>query len=34
MQVRVSHVWQLAAGRSVAFEQFTDTLLVAQAMQD
>ena len=34
MQARVSHVWQLAAGKIVAFEQFTDTLLVAQAMQD
>jgi ketosteroid isomerase-like protein len=34
MQARVSHVWKLAAGRIVAFEQFTDTLLVAQAMQD
>jgi ketosteroid isomerase-like protein len=34
MQARVSHVWQLAAGRIVAFEQFTDTLLVAQAMMD
>lgn len=34
MQARVSHVWQLAAGRIVAFEQFTDTLLVAQAMQN
>lgn len=33
MQVRVTHVWQLAGGRVVAFEQFTDTLLVAQAMQ-
>lgn len=33
-QARVSHVWQLAAGKIVAFEQFTDTLLVAQAMQD
>lgn len=33
MQARVSHVWQLAGGRLVAFEQFTDTLLVAQAMQ-
>ena len=34
MQARVTHVWRLAAGRIVAFEQFTDTLLVAQAMQD
>jgi len=33
MQARVSHVWQLAGGRIVAFEQFTDTLLVAQARQ-
>ena len=34
MQARVMHVWRLAAGKIVAFEQFTDTLLVAQAMQD
>ena len=34
MQARVTHVWRLAAGKIVAFEQFTDTLLVAQAMQD
>lgn len=33
MQARVSHVWQLAGGRIVAFEQFTDTLLVAQTRQ-
>lgn len=29
---RVVHVWQVQAGRIVAFEQFTDTLLVARAM--
>ncbi len=34
MQARVTHVWRLAAGKIVVFEQFTDTLLVAQAMQD
>lgn len=33
MQARVAHVWRLSQGRIVAFEQFTDTLLVAQAMQ-
>ena len=33
MQARVSHVWRLEAGKVVAFEQFTDTLLVANAMQ-
>ena len=32
MRARVAHVWQLAEGRIVAFEQFTDTLLVARAM--
>ena len=32
MQARVAHVWQLAGGRIVAFEQFSDTLLVARAM--
>lgn len=33
MQARVTHVWQLTEGRIVGFEQFTDTLMVAQAMQ-
>jgi ketosteroid isomerase-like protein len=28
MQARVTHVWKLSQGRIVAFEQFTDTLLV------
>jgi uncharacterized protein len=32
MQARVAHVWQLQEGRIVAFEQFTDTLLVRAAM--
>jgi ketosteroid isomerase-like protein len=32
MQARVVHVWQLAQGQIVQFEQFTDTLLVARAM--
>jgi len=34
MQARVTHVWRLAGGKIVGFEQFTDTLLVAQAMRD
>jgi uncharacterized protein len=33
MRARVSHVWRLAGGQIVGFEQFTDTGLVAQAMQ-
>lgn len=33
MRCRVTHVWQLKQGMIVAFEQFCDTLLVAQAMQ-
>jgi uncharacterized protein len=32
MRARVAHVWQLQGGRIVAFEQFTDTLLVRAAM--
>ena len=32
MQARVAHVWQLQGGKVVAFEQFTDTLLVHRAM--
>lgn len=28
---RVAHVWRLSDGKVVAFEQFTDTLLVARA---
>ena len=31
---RVAHVWRLAEGRVTAFEQFTDTLLVARATGD
>lgn len=34
MQARATHVWRLAGGKIVGFEQFTDTLLVARAMQD
>ena len=34
MQARATHVWRLAGRKIVSFEQFTDTLLVAQAMQD
>jgi ketosteroid isomerase-like protein len=32
MQARVAHVWQLQGGKVLAFEQFTDTLLVSRAM--
>jgi ketosteroid isomerase-like protein len=32
MQSRVAHVWKLHDRKIVAFEQFTDTLLVRQAM--
>jgi len=32
MHARVVHVWRLEGGKVVEFEQFTDTLLVAQAM--
>jgi ketosteroid isomerase-like protein len=32
MQARVSHVWRLESGKVVKFEQFTDTLLVDNAM--
>lgn len=32
MSARAVHVWTLEQGRIVCFEQFTDTLLVAQAM--
>ena len=33
MRSRAVHVWQLADGRITNFEQFCDTLLVAQAMR-
>ncbi|KQW62153.1 nuclear transport factor 2 family protein [Variovorax sp. Root411] len=33
MRARVTHVWQVQGGKVRRFEQFTDTLLVAQAMQ-
>jgi ketosteroid isomerase-like protein len=33
MHARVTHVWQVQGGKVRRFEQFTDTLLVAQAMQ-
>lgn len=33
MEARVTHVWDLKHGKVVRFEQFTDTLLVAEAMQ-
>lgn len=32
MRARVAHVWHLASGKVIKFEQFTDTLLVAVAM--
>ena len=32
MHARVTHVWQVQGGKVRRFEQFTDTLLVAQAM--
>ena len=32
MTARVAHIWRLKEGKIVQFEQFTDTLLVAQAM--
>ena len=31
---RVAHVWRLADGKVVAFEQFTDTELVNRALRD
>lgn len=33
IDVRTAHVWTVRDGRIVAFEQFTDTLRVAQAMR-
>lgn len=33
MRARVVHVWQIEGGKVRRFEQFTDTLLVAQAMR-
>ena len=33
MHARVAHVWQVAEGKVCRFEQFTDTLLVADAMR-
>jgi len=32
VHARVAHVWKLQDGKIVEFEQFTDTLLVRQAM--
>ncbi|QPN28583.1 nuclear transport factor 2 family protein [Brucella sp. BO2] len=34
MDVRVVHVWGVADGKIRRFEQFTDTLRVAEAMRD
>jgi hypothetical protein len=33
MEARVTHIWDLKDGKVVRFEQFTDTLLVAEAMK-
>lgn len=33
MQARVAHVWRIESGQVVQFEQFTDTLVVANAMR-
>ena len=33
MTARVTHVWDMKDGKVVQFEQFTDTLLVAEAMR-
>lgn len=33
MQARVTHVWDMKDGKVAKFEQFTDTLLVAEAMK-
>jgi|TARA_R110002126_G_scaffold86592_1_gene209053 ketosteroid isomerase-like protein len=33
MQARVTHVWDLVDGNVTRFEQFTDTFLVAKAME-
>ena len=33
MDVRVTHLWHVIDGKIISFEQFTDTLLIAQAMQ-
>lgn len=32
MTARATHIWRLKDGKIVQFEQFTDTLLVSQAM--
>lgn len=32
LEARVAHVWKVEEGKIAAFEQFTDTLLVHQAM--
>ncbi|HEX7985920.1 MAG TPA: nuclear transport factor 2 family protein [Duganella sp.] len=32
MRARVTHIWTIKDGKVIAFEQFTDTLLVRQAM--
>jgi len=33
LDVRTAHVWKLAQGQVIAFEQFTDTLLVHRAVR-
>jgi ketosteroid isomerase-like protein len=32
MRAKVAHIWRLEGGKVVKFEQFTDTLLIANAM--
>jgi ketosteroid isomerase-like protein len=34
MQARVVHVWKLRDGKVTSFEQFVDTLKVAEALED
>jgi ketosteroid isomerase-like protein len=34
MRARVVHVWKLRGGKVTAFEQFADTLKVAEALED
>jgi ketosteroid isomerase-like protein len=34
ISARFVHVWTLAGGKAVAFEQYTDTLQVAEAMRE
>jgi ketosteroid isomerase-like protein len=34
MTAHVAHVWRFRDGRAVGFEQFADTLKVAEALED